>query len=208
MANTGSRGPRTPSTARGNRRLRGLGQIRGRLPPTGLPGGEITKHTKESTREHEARRGTQSQRTQRPQRVRGRGPRRTARGNRRLRGLGQIRGRLPPTGLPGGEITKGTKGDTEEHEGGWGTITKNTVSLKGEPSTATGTKGARAGPRRTGWTARGNRRLRGLGQILGRLPPTGLPRGRSLSARRGTGRGTKGNGKKHNGQRGRGRRGR
>ena len=58
---------RTGWTARGNRRLRGFGQIRGRLPPTGLPGGEITKGTKGSTRGHEARRGGkgQSQRTQR-----------------------------------------------------------------------------------------------------------------------------------------------
>ena len=42
-----------------------------------------------------------------------------------------------------------------------------------------------AGPCRTGWTARGNRRLRGFGQIRGRLPPTGLPGGRSPRARRG-----------------------
>ena len=82
-------------------------------------GGKTTKGTKEGTERHEARRGTQSQRTQRTQRGRGRGPRRTgwtARGNRRLRGLGQIGGRLPPTGLPGGKITKRTKGGTEGHE--------------------------------------------------------------------------------------------
>ena len=42
-------------------------------------------------------------------------------GNRRLRRLGQIGGRLPPTGLPEGKTTEGTKEDTGGHEGGWGT---------------------------------------------------------------------------------------
>ena len=103
-----------------NRRLRGLRRIWGSATADRTARGETTKDTKGCTEEHEARRGTQSQRTQRTQRGRGRGPRRTgwtARGNRRLRGLGQIGGRLPPTGLPEGEITKRTKGGTRGHEG-------------------------------------------------------------------------------------------
>ena len=66
----------------------------------------------------------------------------------------------------GGKTTKGTKEGTEGHEARRGdTITKNTVSLKGEPSTATDTKGS-AGMARAGLPG-GNRRLRGLRRILG-----------------------------------------
>ena len=83
------------------------------------------------------------------------------------------RGRGPRgTGWTTGEITERTEGDTGAHEGGWGTITKTT----------TGTKGG-AGVARAGLDGRrgGNRGLRGLWQIRGRLPPTGLPGGGSTA---------------------------
>ena len=91
---------------------------------------------------------------------------------------GRFWGRLPPTGLPGG--------DHQGHEGGHGgtrsttgdTITKNTVSLKGEPSTATGTKGARAWPAQDRMDDEGKTAdCADWGRFWGRLPPTGLPEG-------------------------------
>ena len=95
----------------------------------------------------------QSQRTQRAQRGRGRGPR--------------------GTGWTTGEITERTKGDTGEHEARrGGAITTDPTA------TTAGAGGARAGlDGRRG----GNRGLHGLGRIGGRLPPTGLPGGGSTA---------------------------
>ena len=60
--------------------------------------GETTKRTKGDTEAHEARRGIQSPRAQRPQRG----------------------ARAWPAQDCQGETTKRTKGDTEAHEGKWG----------------------------------------------------------------------------------------
>ena len=141
-----------------------------------------------------------------PSAVSGAGPCRTgwtARGNRRLRGFGQIRGRLPPTGLPGG-------GDHEAHKGGHGGARSTTG--RGNHNGHKEHKGGRGrSPRRTGWTAKGEPRMARIEADWGSATADRTARGgRPRSTQRGTRRGTKHDGEGrdnqngHKGGRGRG----